>query len=77
MASKVEVFLRSIRELPIKTYQCKGMVHASGEVDYADDGDAENTNEVLIDKVKLKASWVKANAIIEVEFKDSLIKGTK
>ena len=77
MAAKIEVYLRSIHDLPIKTYECKGPVHAAGEVDYASDGDAEWLTNSLIDKAKQKAKCKRANAIIEVEFKDSLINGTK
>ena len=77
MASKIEVYLRSVRDLPIKTYKCKGPVHAAEEVDYADDRDVEDMTNSLINNAKQKAKSMKANAIIEVEFKDSLINGTK
>jgi hypothetical protein len=77
MASKIEVYLRSVKDLPFKTYECKGPVHTASKLDYTDDRDVENTTEYLIDKAKPKAKSMRANAIIGVEFKDSLIEGTK
>jgi hypothetical protein len=77
MASKIEVYLRSVEDLPFKTYECKGPVHAARKVDYTGERDVENKTEFLIDVAKHKAKLMKANAIIGVEFKDSLIEGTK
>jgi hypothetical protein len=77
MASKIEVYLRSVEDLPIKTYECKGAVHTADKVDYTRAALVEDTTEYLIDMAKQKAKSMRANAIIGVEFKDSLIEGTK
>ncbi len=77
MASKIEVYLRSVEDLPFKTFESKGPVHTAGKVDYTRAALVEDTTENLIFEAKQKAKSMRANAIIGVEFKDNLIEGTK
>jgi hypothetical protein len=77
MASKIEVYLRSVEGLPFKTFVSKGVVHTTGKLDFTRDAWIEDTTENLIRDAKGEAINLGANAIIGVEFKDTLIEGTK
>jgi hypothetical protein len=77
-STPVEIYLRSVPYLPFRTYVCMGMVHFKLEVDLAVyEEDIGSATILLVARAKEKAIELGANAIIGVEFKDTLIEDTK
>jgi hypothetical protein len=76
-STPVEMYLLTVPYLPFKTYACKGPVFFSLPVNYSRFARVEYMTNCLVKKAEMKAKEMGANAIIGVEFKDSLIGGTE